>query len=361
MGRCDVTDGTYDLRFITRKWAPAMGGMETYCLRLTEQLAKSCRMEVVALPGRKNGAPPSAISLLKFGITTVVRTLVSRETQVVHIADVACWPFALVARLRHPQSRIVISAHGSDLTFADRGGWRAGLYRHYLALAVRLIGHLPIIANSRFIADAATRQGFANVHLVPLATDIVGQRPTGPSNSAILYAGRIASGKGLRFFIENVLPALGADVRLRVAGKIWDQDEAKALDHPNVDYLGILSPQALATEYQTASCTIMPSQSSEGFGLVAVEAAACGGVVIASDHSGLREAAADGIGILVEASDAAAWANAINDVAGWTSAQRDDFTGRAATLARQKYSWARVAEETIAVYGSAFAAKASAA
>ncbi len=341
-----------DVRFITRKWAPAMGGMETYCIRLTEQLARSRRVEVIALPGQANGAPPSALSLAKFGIMTAMRLLFVREASVVHIGDVACWPFALAVRLRHRRSKIVISAHGSDLTFADRSGWRAALYRHYLALAVRCIGATPIIANSGWIAEKAALRGFRNVHVVPLATDIEAPRPSDLPDRPIFFAGRIAAGKGLRFFIENVLPKLNSSARLRVAGNIWDGNEAAALDHPAVDYLGTLSSKELATEYEAALCTVVPSQSSEGFGLVAVEAAACGGVVIAADHSGLREAAGDGMGILVEAGDASQWARAIDEVSGWSTLQRAEFTASASTRARQKFSWARVADETIAVYRS---------
>jgi phosphatidyl-myo-inositol dimannoside synthase len=361
MEKCSMAENVSSVRFITRKWAPAMGGMETYCVRLTEQLAKSCQLDIIALPGQQNGSPPSALSLLKFGVTTSARLVAAPEAQVVHIGDVACWPFALAVRLRHPRSKIVISAHGSDLTFADKSGWRAAMYRYYLALAVRLIGSVHVIANSNWIADKATSRGFKNVHLVLLATDIDAPQPTESPDKAIFYAGRIAAGKGLRFFIEQVLPELNAPTRFRVAGNIWDQHEAAALDHPSVDYLGMLSPDALAAEYEAALCTVVPSQSTEGFGLVAVEAAACGGVVIASDHSGLRDAAGDGVGILVEAANAAQWTEVIDDIAVWSKSQRREFTARSSGLARRKFSWGRVADETIAIYGSQFMAKAPAA
>lgn len=357
--KCSVADELSNVRFVTRKWAPAMGGMETYCLRLTGQLAKSCDLEIIALPGQSNGSPPSTFSLLKFAVTTIARLLVAREAPVVHIGDIACWPFALVARLRHPRSNIVISAHGSDLTFADKSGWRAALYGHYLALAVRLIGSVPVIANSGWIADKAALRGFRNVHIVPLATDIEAPKPTDRLERPLFYAGRVAEGKGLKFFIEQVLPKLKVPLRLRVAGKIWDENEAAALIHPNVDYLGMLSPETLATEYEAALCTVIPSQSSEGFGLVAVEAAACGGVVIASDHSGLREAAGDGVGILVEDGNITRWVEAIEEVAGWSKAMRAEFTTRSSSRARQKFSWDRVADETMAVYRSKLLAGAS--
>ena len=44
--------------FITRKWPPAVGGMETWSVRLAEELARIGPVEVVALPGRADRRPP---------------------------------------------------------------------------------------------------------------------------------------------------------------------------------------------------------------------------------------------------------------------------------------------------------------
>ncbi len=37
--------------FITRKWPPAVGGMETYSVKLSQALQKLSTVEVMALPG----------------------------------------------------------------------------------------------------------------------------------------------------------------------------------------------------------------------------------------------------------------------------------------------------------------------
>ena len=44
--------------FITRKWPPAVGGMETYSHRLSGELAKHVPVQTVALPGAPSGLPP---------------------------------------------------------------------------------------------------------------------------------------------------------------------------------------------------------------------------------------------------------------------------------------------------------------
>ena len=65
-----MDNATKKVRFITRKWAPAVGGMETYCLRLAEELSRIHDLEVISLPGKANGDAPSPLSLIIFGLKT---------------------------------------------------------------------------------------------------------------------------------------------------------------------------------------------------------------------------------------------------------------------------------------------------
>ncbi|HEY1642580.1 MAG TPA: D-inositol-3-phosphate glycosyltransferase [Streptosporangiaceae bacterium] len=70
----------------------------------------------------------------------------------------------------------------------------------------------------------------------------------------------------------------------------------------------------LADWYRAASIVMVPSYS-ESFGLVAVEAQACGTPVVAAAVGGLRTAVRDGVsGILVDSRDPARYARAIRDL-----------------------------------------------
>jgi D-inositol-3-phosphate glycosyltransferase len=65
----------------------------------------------------------------------------------------------------------------------------------------------------------------------------------------------------------------------------------------------------LVSWYRAADVVAVPSYS-ESFGLVALEAQACGTPVVAADVSGLRDAVADGrSGLLVPGHEAGAWAD----------------------------------------------------
>src|SRR3990167_608811 len=119
----DVASGRSEPRivFVTRKWPPAVGGMETWSYRLAQSLQAIEPVQTIALPGRDDGMPPSVWALLAFPFTVLVRLLVRRaKPEVLHLGDMALWALALPI-LRGRTTRIVISAHGTDVSYPRRG------------------------------------------------------------------------------------------------------------------------------------------------------------------------------------------------------------------------------------------------
>ncbi len=345
----------FDIRFITRKWSPAVGGIETYCVRLCAEMAKRNRLDIIALPGKENGDAPGTWQMLTFGLGTGLRLLFARPVRIVHIGDISIWPLGWLAQLRHRNSKIILSAHGSDLSFARRKGLAAKLYGFYIGLGARLLSKATVIANSNWIASLATDTGFNTVVTVTLATDIKApdEQEFGPGkhNGQLFFAGRIVKSKGLSHLVNTVLPLLSRPLKIRVAGTIWDEEEAQILKNPQVEYLGVLGPDALALEYANALCVVVPSIGPEGFGLVAAEASAVGGLVLAADHSGLAQTCTADVGFVADIQDPEAWAKQLDTFAGWTQEQRSTFIGQSQKVAQQRFSWARVAAETRNAYG----------
>lgn len=340
--------------FVTRKWAPAMGGMETYCHRLTDELAKTHLLDIVALPGRPDGRPPSAASLLTFPFTVMRRWLtLQRAPDILHIADMALWPVGLLAGKR---TKVVLSAHGTDVSYPRRGGFKGSLYGVYLRLGSKLIRRAMVIANSAATEAAVRENGWQQTNIVPLATDIIRPAPTKPPRRTILFAGRLVERKGLGWFVGNVLDRLPPDITLEVAGTRWDPVQDAALDHPRVCYLGRLDPEVLSDAYAASLCVILPNLELsngefEGFGLIACEAAAAGGVVLAADCGGLSEAVIDGeTGHLIRSGDTKAWARKIAEVADQSELARARFTANSSARAQEYYAWPRVARQITAFY-----------
>jgi glycosyltransferase involved in cell wall biosynthesis len=268
----------------------------------------------------------------------------------------ASWPFGLMARLRRRSIHIVLSAHGTDVSYGRRGGVRGRLYRAYLAAGAKVLASAQVIANSQATADACRDAGFRRIEIVPLASDLRAPPVQPDASSNLLFAGRLVRRKGLSWFVGNVLPLLPDSISLDVAGTLWNDEEAASLSNPRVRYLGVLEEQALATAFAGALSVIVPNIEMangefEGFGLVAVEAAAAGGVVVAADIEGLRSAVRHGVtGFLMKPGDAAAWAARIIEISNWSRSDRDAFITESVTEVRTHFSWHRVATETEAVY-----------
>ncbi|GGE39651.1 glycosyltransferase family 4 protein [Actibacterium pelagium] len=331
--------------------------METYCLRLTEQLQKHCELDIIALPGEVNGESPSGGKLFFFGLRTAVRlALVRRKADVTHIADMASWPLGAIAVWSGKTRRVVLSAHGSDVRYALRNGWRCRLYRKYLGFCRRLLRDATFIANSKATADALDQLGFQQVCIIPLAAQSVEQAAPPNPKRYILFAGRILPQKGLSWFIEYVLPQLPHDISLRVAGTVWDKKEAACLEVDRVKHMGALDFEALQIAYRDALCVILPNLIAdegyvEGFGLAAPEASAAGAVVLAADSGGLKDAVIHGeTGFLLPGEDEQAWADKIQAIAEWDTAKRDTFIEQSQQTCRIYFSWERVAQATLALY-----------
>jgi len=109
-------------------------------------------------------------------------------------------------------------------------------------------------------------------------------------------------------------------------------------------------PQAhLADFYAAAEAVLVPSRS-ESFGLVALEAQACGTPVVAAAVGGLRYVVDDGVtGYLVEGHDPADHAERVLRVLG--DAQAACRMGKAGVAHSLRFSWDSTAEEILAVYG----------
>jgi len=118
-------------------------------------------------------------------------------------------------------------------------------------------------------------------------------------------------------------------------------------------------PQAeLADWYRAATLVLVPSHS-ESFGLVALEAQACGTPVAAAAVGGLRTAVRDGFsGVLVDGHDPGVWASVLRDLL--SSPRWLASLSRGALAHASGFGWPATADRLIEVYTGAMASVGSA-
>src|SRR6266446_1817890 len=125
------------------------------------------------------------------------------------------------------------------------------------------------------------------------------------------------------------------------AGELRAQVAALGLSR-RVRFLGAQPQRRLRLFYAAAEATVMPSYY-ESFGMVALEAMACGSPVVASRVGGLTTTIKDGVtGFLVPDGDAAAFAGAIARVL--ADGDLRWRLGREAVRWASRYRWPCVAE-----------------
>jgi phosphatidyl-myo-inositol dimannoside synthase len=176
----------------------------------------------------------------------------------------------------------------------------------------------------------------------------------------ILSVGRLSRRKGFDQVIA-ALPALidsGIDVHYALVGIGEDREY---LGHhavttqvaERVHFLGHVEPADLPRWYEAADVFAMPNRSvnsdTEGFGMVFIEAAACGTPSIAGRAGGTGSAVLDGrTGLRVDGEDLAAVVHALRRMLGDEPLNRR-LGEAAAARARSEFSWDQVAAKTRAL------------
>ena len=346
--------------FVTRKWPPAVGGMELYSRELAAAYRHLGPTDVVALPGRADGRPPHLLRLLGFMVTTAWTLAVRRRRyRLVHFGDLVLFPLCAWARLWAPGTRRIVTVHGLDLIYGRRRGALPRAYRAYLAFTRWLQGSAAaFVANSSSTRQVAEAAGFRAVHAVPLGITLEGEDPQ-PADLAmadppfVLFVGRLVPRKGAAWFARTVVPLLPEAVTFAVVGAAWDAEETAALaSAPRCRHLGRLPDAEVEALRRSAVAVVLPNQPGgvadvEGFGLAALEAAATG-IVIASRLEGLIDAVVDGeTGFLEAHDDPAAWARRIAELLDWPTDRRAAFVAQGRAVLRRRYAWDRVARQTL--------------
>jgi len=180
-----------------------------------------------------------------------------------------------------------------------------------------------------------------------------------PSGPVLLFVGRIQPLKGVDVAVRALAELRRPDALLLVVGGASGLDGGAEVARVMnlIDELGVrdqvrfVEPQPhhiLSTYYRAADIVVVPSRS-ESFGLVALEAAACGVPVVASAVGGLLTLVDDGLtGFLVSGRDPSMFADRIRRILD-DPALAASMSVRAAERAR-RYTWSFAAARLRRVY-----------
>lgn len=348
---------------------PRMGGIGAAALRLCEGLQERGIQAELAVPQVAEGAPthplirpwPSYLVLGNGAIFKSVRALFD-ETDVVHLH----YPFFGVAEfllLMRPLKPVVVTFHMD----AEPEGWRyLFVWAQRKLLQPYLLGRASKILAASF---DYIRSSSASVSLgadpsrweeLPFFVDDAVYVPIAKTPSdrlRVLFVGvldRAHLFKGVREALEAI-----AQVPEAVLTIVGDGDQRAVLEgeakkrgiEDRVVFVGKISTEDLIRAYQAADVLLFPSTNkAEAFGLVALEAQACGTPVIASNLPGVRTVVKDGeTGILVQPGSVSDIVAALKKIRG-DAAWREQLGRNARTHVEARFRRSDILDRHVRIY-----------
>jgi len=171
----------------------------------------------------------------------------------------------------------------------------------------------------------------------------------------LLFVGGLDSAhyfKGLNILLEAIA-SIRLALTLNIIGdgdlkKQYQQQASQLNIIKKVNFLGRVSEEDLIRQYQTADILVLPSiNSHEAFGLVLIEAMACGLPVIASNLAGVRSVFNDGQeGFVCEPGDVKDLSEKITQLISDEN-KRLKMSHAARKLVEDKYAWEKVADQIL--------------
>ncbi|MGD9202121.1 MAG: glycosyltransferase family 4 protein [Chitinispirillia bacterium] len=354
------------LLFITRRYPPSIGGIETHCYQLNKNLAKLCSVRLIALSKK------SKIHLLWFlpqSFLYAFEGILFKRYDTIYFADGVVGFYAPFLRfftqmrfcttiyglemaVKNPVTRwlmsrganasdevIVISKKTKEITE------RTGIPSNKIKIIYVGI-HPPEITDQRC---QKLKNAFEREHNISFHKDKI-----------ILNFGRMVPRKGVVEFLKKGMPLLDKDIKLIIGGNGPDFNNiltiCKEYNYENrVILLQRPSDEIIAMLRKNTDLFILPNVSTrgdvEGYGMTQLESMYTGTPVVAFAVDALVESVREG-GYLIDPNDYISFINAIHAYFKLSDKKRDEKRKEAMNYVRREYSWEKTAQQYYNVFFS---------
>ena len=282
------------IALITDAWLPQVNGVVTTLLELVRELEAAGHDVNVVQPGQFATRPCPGYAGIDLAVRPgkqVTKMLDAMKPDAIHLATEG--PLGWAGRSYCLRNRLAFTTafhtRFPEILHAALRiplSWGYALFRHF---------HRPssgVMVPTQGVLQMLEQRGFRNLkqwthgvdpQVFPFHGEVCPSPLTGTlAHPVSLYVGRVSYEKNIEAFLQLEMP--GTKVVCGV-GPLEARLKAK---YPQVRWLGILDRAALAQVYAAADVFVFPSRS-ETFGLVMLEAMACGTPVAAFPVDGPME------------------------------------------------------------------------
>ncbi len=327
------------LAFITQDFPPETGGIQTYSYELAQHLSTLCETFILIAPAKKNQAEidttlpypvvriPCSNTLLGFYLKNRLPRIL-KEYQIDHTFH-AQWQTlkpAIKAKKKGILQKVMVAAHARELIFNpyDSIPILKGIYLKHQSTS--LLGADQYFPVSRYTANLLTAQKVKEekIKIINNGTDPTLFFPTNidalkkelklKDKKILFTVCRHVERKGIQDIITALPEVIKTipNIHYIIGGKgpfseILQQQVKELNLNDYITFTGRIADIALNQYYNLCDVFIMTPLNSktdiEGFGIVYLEANACGKPVIGSSTGGIPDAIRhEETGLLVEAS-----------------------------------------------------------
>ena len=282
------------IALVTDAWMPQVNGVVTTLVELVRQLQQRGHEVLVIHPGLFRTRPCPGYAGIDLAVRPFKKLAIQLEEwrpDAIHLATEG--PLGWAGRKYCIRNGLAFTTafhtrFPEILHVALRIplAWGYALFRHF---------HRPsagVMVPTREVLSMLARRGFRHLRswthgvdtqLFPFEPATKVSTLTGPlAHPVCLYVGRVSYEKNIEAFLQMETPGT------KVVCGVGPLEAGLRARYPHVRWLGILDRTALAEVYASADVFVFPSRS-ETFGLVMLEAMACGTPVAAFPVEGPRE------------------------------------------------------------------------
>ena len=346
---------------------PLSGGAEVYLFEIFSRIAKKHKVTLFCsnYKGGKKRESIQGIDIIRKGRRNDFNFVVYKDLKAIlrhHrfdiiIDDLNKIPFYTPKRVKIPCLALVMHLFRGSI-FRETNL----LLGSYVYLTESLIPYLykstPFVVLSESSKDDLIKMGIPEekITVIPPCVDESRYSPdfSKKEENLILHMGRVKRYKCIDhlLYATKILKEKGKDFRVIIGGSGDDLPRLKGLAsrlgiNDCVEFKGFVSFDEKIELYQRASLLVETSVK-EGWGLIVIEANACGTPVVSADSPGLRDSVKDGItGLLYPFGDAFKLAQTIETLLD-NREKREELSRNAIKWAGQ-FSWDRAAERMLKV------------
>lgn len=348
--------------YITRKYPPKKGGMETYSYELSKELSKYINLHKIVWKKSQKWL----FYFIPYSIIKSIFLIRKKNIELVHIGDPA---LSIIGYILKKIFKIptICNIHGLDIIY------NSVIYQWYLKKFLKLDRYICI---SNHVKELAESKNLKNLSIIQIAINDqkyeTNQKKSILKNKIssllginlenkkiLLTVGRLVKRKGVYWFIKNVYKKLENNLVYIIAGRGKEEKRIRELIKKNgfeesVFLLGEVDNNLLKLIYNIADIFVMPNikvqGDVEGFGIVALEASSCGIPVIASNIEGINDAVRDGKnGFLVESANQDQFISVLNKLLK-DNKFRKSFGDKAKEYVSLNFNWKKISNDYIKIY-----------